>query len=339
MEKTARRKNEMRVTGKRGIDRQDPNENVKHLILMCVIELQSVSKWYGEVIGLNNVTTSIGRGITALVGPNGAGKSTLMGLIMGQIKPSKGRLLVFGQRPWNNPDVLSAIGYCPEGDPFWMNVSGRRFVRFLARLSGLSAGAARRAADEAIERTGMTEHMNRTIGTYSKGMRQRIKIAQTLVHEPDLLVLDEPFTGADPVARHELADLFRGLAREVDILISSHVLHEVEALTQKILMIDHGRFVAEGDLRTLRRQMHHRPHAIRVRVDDARTLASQVSLLDNVTAIRLTSPDTLIIETTAPDSVYDRLPEMILQCGMKATEIAAADDNLEAIFGYLIDRS
>lgn len=306
---------------------------------MGVIELESLSKWYGEVIGLNNVTAAIGRGITALVGPNGAGKSTLMGLTMGQIKPSQGRILVLGERPWNNPAVLSRIGYCPEGDPFWMNITGRAFVRFLARLSGLPAATARAAADEAVERTGMTENMNRTIGTYSKGMRQRIKIAQALVHKPKLLVLDEPFTGADPVARHDLAELFRDLADEVDILISSHVLHEVEALTSQIFMIDHGRFVAKGDLRTLRRQMHHRPHAIRVRVDDPRRLASEVSLLDTVTGIKLTAPDTLVIETTAPDGIYDRLPGLILERGMNAREIAAADDSLEAVFGYLTDRN
>ncbi len=306
---------------------------------MPVIELQSVSKWYGEVIGLNAVTTSIGPGITALVGPNGAGKSTLMGLAMGQLRPSKGTMLVFGRRPWDNPAVLSQIGYCPEGDPFWANLTGRQFVQFLARLSGLPSRAAKAAAAEAIELTGMTENMNRAVGTYSKGMRQRIKMAQALVHKPRLLILDEPFSGTDPVARHELAELFHRLAADgVDLVISSHVLHEVEALTHQILMIDHGRIVAEGDLRKVRSELHDRPHAIRVRVDDPRRLAASVSTIETVTGLKLTAPDTLIIETTAPEQVYDRLPGLILDQGMTPKEIAAADDSLEAVFGYLTNR-
>ena len=306
---------------------------------MPVIELQSVSKWYGEVIGLNAVTTSIGSGITALVGPNGAGKSTLMGLAMGQLRPSKGTMLVFDRRPWDNSAVLSQIGYCPEGDPFWANLTGRQFVQFLARLSGLAPRSARAAAAEAIELTGMTENMNRAVGTYSKGMRQRIKIAQALVHKPRLLILDEPFSGTDPVARHELAELFRRLAADgVDLVISSHVLHEVEALTHQILMIDHGRIVAEGDLRKVRSKLHDRPHAIRVRVDDPRRLAASVSTIETVTGLKLTSPDTLVIETTAPEQVYDRLPGLILDQGMTPKEIAAADDSLEAVFGYLTNR-
>jgi ABC-2 type transport system ATP-binding protein len=220
-----------------------------------------------------------------------------------------------------------------------MNLTGWQFVRFLARESGLSPSAAAEAARRTIELTGMTEHMHRPIGGYSKGMRQRIKIAQALAHRPRLLILDEPFTGADPIARHELTELFRRLAsEEVDILVSSHVLHEVEALTHQIVMIDHGRIVAEGDLREVRSQMHDRPHAIRVRVDQPRRLAAELSLMETVTGLKLTPPDTLVIETTAPEQVYDRLPAMLLEHKMTAHEIAAADDNLEAVFGYLTDR-
>ena len=306
---------------------------------MPVIELQSLSKWYGEVIGLNNVTTSIGPGLTGLVGPNGAGKSTLMGLAMGQLRPSKGTLRVLGQRPWDSPAVLSQIGYCPEGDPFWPNLTGRQFVRFLARASGLARGEAEEAALETIERTGMTEHMDRAVGTYSKGMRQRIKIAQALAHKPRLLILDEPLTGTDPIARHELSALLKDLVvGGVDILLSSHVLHEVEALTHQILMIDHGRIVAEGDLRAVRRQMHDRPHAIRVRVDQPRRLAAELSMMEAVTGLKVAGPDVLVIETASPEQVYDRLPELILDKQMSAREIAAADESLEAVFGYLTDR-
>jgi ABC-2 type transport system ATP-binding protein len=182
--------------------------------------------------------------------------------------------------------------------------------------------------------------MHRPIRGYSKGMRQRIKVAQALAHRPKLLILDEPFTGADPVARHELADLLRRLAAGgADILISSHVLHEVEALTRQIVMIDRGRIVAEGDVRNVRRRMHNRPHAIRVRVDQPRRLAVLLAGMDSVMGMKMQDGDTLIIETTDTVTVYDRLADILLDEGMTAWEIAAADESLEAVFGYLTDRS
>lgn len=306
---------------------------------MPVLELDGLSKWYGEVIGLNNVTATVGHGITGLVGPNGAGKSTLMGLSMGQLRPSKGTLRVFGQRVWDNPRVLSQMGYCPEGDPFWSNVTGEQFVTFLARASGMSGSAMHQAVREVIELTGMAENARRAIKGYSKGMRQRIKIAQALVHGPRLLILDEPFTGTDPVGRHELGNLLRALAGQgVDILISSHVLHEVEALTRQILMIDHGRFVAQGDIHTVRRALRDRPYAIRVRLDDPRRLAARLIGMDVVTGLTIAAPDTLIIETPSPEQVHGRLSDLILDEKMMVREIAPADDSLEALFGYLTER-
>lgn len=305
-----------------------------------VIELVGLSKWYGEVIGLNNVSASVGHGITGLVGPNGAGKSTMMGLATGQLKPSMGTIRVFGQRVWNNPTVLSRIGYCPEGDPFWPNLTGRRFVRFLARMSGIGRAQADAAVEKAIARTDMLDNADRAIQGYSKGMRQRIKIAQALVHDPRLLILDEPFTGTDPVARHQLAELFGELASSgVDILVSSHVLHEVEALTSRIMMIDHGRIVAEGELHAIRRGMHDRPHAIRVRTDAPRRLAVRLAALDFVTALSIPDTETLIVNTPAPERLYDELPGLILDVGASVHEIAADDEGLEALFGFLTTRS
>jgi len=306
---------------------------------MPVIELRQVSKWFGEVIGLNHVTTSIGGGITGLVGPNGAGKSTLMGLVMSQLRPSQGTLSVYGKSPWNRPAVLSKIGYCPEGDPFWSNLTGWQFVHFLARLSGLRPRSARTAALHAIEQTGMTKDMHRAIKGYSKGMRQRIKIAQALAHSPRLLVLDEPFTGADPVSRHELAELFRALAADgVDVLMSSHVLHEVESLTRQILMIDHGRIVAEGDLHAVRERMLDRPHAIRMRVDQPRRLAAHLAEMATINGLRISEDGELVVETSTPDEVYDRVSAFVLEHHLVASEVAAADESLEAVFGYLTDR-
>ena len=306
---------------------------------MSVIELDTLSKWYGEVIGLNNVTTSVGKGITGLLGPNGAGKSTLMGLATGQLRPSKGAIRVFGQRVWDNPSVLSRIGYCPEGDAFWPELTGWQFVLFLARASGLTGARAREAARHAIEMAGMSKDAGRPIRGYSKGMRQRIKIAQTLAHRPRLLVLDEPFTGADPVARQQVADLLRRLAAEgVDILISSHVLHEVEALTSRILMIDRGRIVAEGDLHAIRRRLRDKPHAIRIRLDAPRRLAAKMVGMEFVTGVTMPDTDTLVIHTTEPDRVYDRVPELVLADNLRVRKIAPADESLEAVFGYLTDQ-
>jgi len=307
---------------------------------VAVIELIQLSKWYGEVIGLNNVTAEIGPGITGLLGPNGAGKSTLMGLVTGQLGPSKGAIRVFGGSPWDNPRLLSRIGYCPEGDPFWSNLTGHQFVLFLAKVSGLHGGAARRAAAQAVERTGMSPHAGRAIRGYSKGMRQRIKIAQTLVHSPELLILDEPFTGTDPIARHELTHLFRELAAQgTNILVSSHVLHEVEALTRQILMIDHGRIVAQGDVQDVRRTLLDRPHVIRVRVDQPRKLASQLAGWEIVTGVSVPEPDTVLFETRSPEAAYERLTTLILEDGLTVREVAAADESLEAVFGYLTQRS
>lgn len=304
-----------------------------------VIRLGRCSKWYGEVIGLNDVTCSIGHGITGLLGPNGAGKTTLMGLVTGQLQPSRGEIRVYGRRPWDNPRVLGQIGFCPEGDPFWLNMTGWQFVFLLVRIAGLRGRAARSATAEAIARVGLTEHERRAIRGYSKGMRQRIKIAQALAHRPRLIVLDEPFTGADPVSRRELAALFRSLADEgVDILVSSHVLHEVEALTQQLVMIDHGRIVAEGDLRTVRRQLHNRPHTIRVRVDRPRELAEALVRCEPVSALQVVDEQTLLIQTRAPEPTCAALAEAVQGRGLVTREIAAADESLEAVFDYLTDR-
>ena len=303
---------------------------------MSIIHLEELSKWYGEVIGLNNVTAHISEGITGLLGPNGSGKSTMMGLALGQLRPSRGRISVFGRDPWDNPKILSRIGYCPEGDAFWPNVSGFQFVLFLARLSGLRGRAATSATDEAIERVAMSPNAGRAIRGYSKGMRQRIKIAQALVHRPELLVLDEPMTGADPIARHDLATLFRNLAGQgVHIVVSSHVLHEVEALTPRILMINHGRIVAQGDVHAVRRALLNCPHAIRVRLAEPRRLAEKVAGWDFVSGVTMPAVDTIILQTQVPEKAYCQLSQTILEEGLSVAEMSAADDSLEAVFSYL----
>jgi ABC-2 type transport system ATP-binding protein len=195
----------------------------------AIIEFDGVSKWYGQVIGLNKLTLRIPPGVTGLLGPNGAGKSTLLQLATGQLRPSQGTVSVFGQRVWDNPALNRLIGLCPEQDAFYEWMTGHDFVRTCARLGGMSRREATAAANVAMERVGMTENMNRAVGGYSKGMRQRTKLAQALVHNPRVLFLDEPLTGTDPVARRDLIEVIRQMGDSgCSVLVSSHVLHEIQ---------------------------------------------------------------------------------------------------------------
>src|SRR5206468_972779 len=236
-----------------------------------LIEFDGVSKWYGNVIGLNKLTLHIPAGVTGLLGPNGAGKSTLLQLATGQLRPSQGTVRVFGRRVWDNPALNRHVGLCPEQDAFYEWMTGRDFVRTCARLTGLGRRAAAAAADRALGQVGMTEHMTRAIRGYSKGMRQRTKLAQALVHEPRVLFLDEPFTGTDPVGRHEMIEVIRGLgAAGRTILVSSHVLHEVRSLTPNIVLLHRGRLVAEGHVRQIRDLIDGHPHRIVLVCDDFR---------------------------------------------------------------------
>ncbi len=242
-----------------------------------IVDFQDVSKWYGNVIGINKLTVQIGPGVTGLLGPNGAGKSTLLQLATGQLRPSQGAVRVLGQGVWNNASLNRSIGLCPEQDAFYEWMTGRDFVFTCARLSGLTGTAAHAATERTIESVGMTRDQNRAIAGYSKGMRQRIKLAQALVHDPQVLFLDEPLTGTDPMARRDLMDIILRLGREgKSVLISSHVLYEVQSLTPNIVLLNRGRLVAEGQVREIRDLIDKYPHHIRLLCDDYRRLATQI---------------------------------------------------------------
>ena len=216
----------------------------------AIVEFDGVSKWYGHVIGVNNLNLKIPAGVTGLLGPNGAGKSTLLQLATGQLRPSQGTVKVLGHRAWNNFALNRYIGLCPEQDAFYEWMSGREFINACARLSGLSPRDANDATARVLDAVKMTEHANRPVKGYSKGMRQRTKIAQALVHDPLVLFLDEPLTGTDPVARRDLLDIIHRLGDEGrSILVSSHVLHEVQVVTPHIVLINRGRLVAVGNIR------------------------------------------------------------------------------------------
>ena len=306
----------------------------------AVVEFDGVSKWYGNVIGLNKLTVQIAAGVTGLLGPNGAGKSTMLQLATGQLRPSQGEVRVLGHRTWNNAALMRHIGLCPEQDAFYEWMTGLGLVRTCARLTGMSPRKATAAAEKAIARVGMTENMGRKIRGYSKGMRQRIKLAQALVHEPRVLLLDEPFTGTDPVARRDLSSVIRELGESGhSVVVSSHVLHEVETLTTNIILVHRGRLVAEGQIQQIRDLIDRHPHRIILVSDDYRSLAAKLVCWDDVEGVNvLRDRQALLIETRTPDSFYARLPAIALEAGTPIREVYSDDNNLEAVFKYLVGK-
>ncbi len=305
-----------------------------------VVAFEGVSKWYGNVIGLNKLTLRIAAGVTGLLGPNGAGKSTLLQLATGQLKPSQGTVQVLGQTPWNNPSLTRYVGLCPEQDAFYEWMTGFDFVRTCARLGGMNGNEARAAAEKALATVGMLENMNRAIRGYSKGMRQRTKLAQALVHEPRVLFLDEPFTGTDPVARRDLIEVIRGFGSAGrSVLVSSHVLHEVQALTPNIVLLHRGRLVAEGHVRQIRELIDQHPHKIVLVCENHKALAAKLVTDADLEGIRfLPRESAILVETRQPDAFYARLPALALEDGAVIREVYSEDDNLEAVFQYLVSK-
>jgi ABC-2 type transport system ATP-binding protein len=306
----------------------------------ALIAFDGVSKWYGQVIGLNKLTLHIPAGVTGLLGPNGAGKSTLLQLATGQLRPSQGTVRVFGQPVWDNPALNRLIGLCPEQDAFYEWMTGHDFVRTCARLGGMGRREATAAADAAMDRVGMTEHMNRAVRGYSKGMRQRTKLAQALVHNPRVLFLDEPLTGTDPVARRDLIDVIREMGNAgCSVLVSSHVLHEIQSLTQRVVLLHRGRLVAEGHVREIRTLIDKHPHRIVLVCDRYRDLAAELAGCADVDGIKfLHDQGGLMVETRQPDVFYARLPALALRDGLAVREVYSDDDNLEAVFKYLVSK-
>ena len=318
---------------------ESPNQIARSAEVKPVIAFHEVSKWYGNVIGLNKLTLRIPAGVTGLLGSNGAGKSTLLQLATGQLYPSQGQVEVLGQRVWNNPGLNHFIGLCPEQDAFYEWMTGLDFVQTCARLAGMGRKTAREAAELTLAAVGMTKHQNRSVRGYSKGMRQRTKLAQALVHDPQLLFLDEPLTGTDPVARRDLMDIIGRLGSEgKSVLVSSHVLHEVQTLTPNIVLLNHGRLVAEGNVRDIRELIDKHPHHIVLVCDEFRKLAGRLVTRDDVEGVKvLTGQQGLMVETRAPDDFYNSLPDLAITEGLAIREVYSDDDNLEAVFKYLVN--
>jgi ABC-2 type transport system ATP-binding protein len=317
-----------------------PSEVARPAALKPIVEFDKVSKWYGNVIGINRLSIQIPAGVTGLLGPNGAGKSTFLQLATGQLYPSQGRVRVLGQKVWNNSSLNRFIGLCPEQDAFYEWMTGWDFVYTSARLSGLSRADARDAAARTLEAVGMTKNKDRAVRGYSKGMRQRTKLAQALVHDPEVLFLDEPFSGTDPLARRDLMDIIQRLGGEgKSVVVSSHVLHEVQSLTPNIILLNRGRLVAEGNVRQIRDLIDKHPHHIVLICDDFRKLAGRVLAWEDVEGVRILAREKgVMVETHAPDAFYRRLPELSLQDGTAIKEVYSDDDSLEAVFKYLVSK-
>jgi len=302
-----------------------------------VVEAREISKWYGEVLGLNAFTVSFGKGITGLVGPNGAGKSTLFKLLIGQLHVDQGDLRVLEEDPWNNVSLKRKLGYCPESNQLYGWLTGEEFVEALLRLEGISARDAAKAATAALKTVGLVEARHRRLRTYSRGMRQRAKLAQALAHEPDLLILDEPLSGADPVARVHILDTITDFSREGGhVLMSTHVLYEVERVTNNIVLIHNGKAIASGDIHAIRALIDEHPHAVRIATSAPRAVAEALTGLDHVVSMEFPSPQELLVRTRRPEAFYRELPGIIVDRSLEVHGLESPDDSLEAVFRYLV---
>jgi ABC-2 type transport system ATP-binding protein len=302
---------------------------------MTMIELANVSRWYGNVVAVNDITMSIGPGVTGLLGPNGAGKSTLLHLIAGFLPPSRGTVTVGGAASWHRPGVYQTVGLVPERDSVYAFLTGEAFVTATARLHKLPDPVA--SARRVIGIVEMADAQDRRISTYSKGMRQRIKVAAALVHDPPVLLLDEPFNGMDPRQRLHMMDLLHRLGEQGrTILFSSHILEEVERLSGTIQVIVAGRLAASGDFRAIRRLMTSRPHVFMVRTSDDRRLGASLLARPAVTGVEMTAQG-LQVRASDYGAFTRELVPLARREGIRLTELLPADESLESVFAYLVE--
>jgi len=301
---------------------------------VTTIELGGVSRWYGNVVAVNDITMSIGPGVTGLLGPNGAGKTTILNMIAGFLMPSRGEITVAGQSSWRNPAIFRQVGVVPERDSVYAFLTGADFVAVSARLHGLpNADAAARRAIDLVE---MTEAKDRRIATYSKGMRQRIKVAAALVHDPEVVLLDEPFNGMDPRQRLHMMDLLHAQGNQGRVIVfSSHILEEVERLSGIIQVIVGGRLAASGDFRAIRRLMTNRPHMFLLRSSDDRALGAALIGRPAVNAVELTQSG-LQVRASDYGTFTREIAAISREHGIRLTQVQPADESLESVFTYLL---
>jgi ABC-2 type transport system ATP-binding protein len=300
------------------------------------VSVENISRWYGNVVAVNEISFSLGPGITGLLGPNGAGKSTLLHMMAGLLAPSAGRSLVKGEPSWENPEIYQRIGFVPEREAVYSFLSGYEFVRLSARMHSLPDPEA--ATLRAIEAVEMMDAKDRPTGGYSKGMKQRVKIAAAIVHQPSILLLDEPFNGADPRQRLRMMDMLRQMAKDgATIVFSSHILEEVERLAENVLVIVAGRLAASGDFHAIRRLMTDRPHTIMLRTSDDRRFASAMIGQPSVFGAEIAG-DRIILRSSDLEAFSHVAPRVARETGVSVFELSPTDESLESVFSYLVRR-
>ena len=303
-----------------------------------LITFGEVSRFYGDVLGINRVNLAIPPGITSLVGPNGSGKTTLMNLMTGLIRPTRGDIRVLGVPPDQPEQLGPLIGYCAQFDAFPKGLTGYQFLHSFLRIRGMSDAECESRTQSALKTVNLTDAADRPVAAYSKGMRQRIKLAQAIAHDPQVVVLDEPLNGLDPMARAETIALFQEWgARGRHVIVSSHILHEVDRISDQVILLSHGYVVAEGQIQGVRSEVKDQPMQILVRCDQPNQLAARLFLQDHVVEAKI-HPDGrgLLLRTTDADQFYLMLNRIVLETRMEVESVAPADDDVNSVYQYLI---
>jgi len=303
------------------------------------IVFDNVSKFYGEILGVNRVNLTIPLGITSLVGPNGAGKTTLMNLMTGLLRPSRGQVRVLGVATDQPEQLFRKVGYCSQFDSFPKGMTGREFISAFLRVSGIPRNQVNDLTENALERVDLLDAADRKVGAYSKGMRQRVRLAQSIAHQPSVLILDEPLNGLDPMVRAETIALFRQFAAEgLHLIISSHILHEVDMMSDRVVLLNNGYVVAEGEIHGVRDEMDvEHPMQILIRCDHPAVLAARLFENNQVVEARMHDDrQGLIIKTRNPDAFYLSLNQVVAQGEIQVESVAPVDDDMSAVYEYLI---
>ena len=299
--------------------------------------IDQVSKFYGQVVGLNDVSLAIDGGVTGVLGPNGAGKSTLFKMMMGRLKPTQGSVRLFGVDPWESTSPYRRVGYVSESEKLYEWMTSLDFLTTLARLHGMTREEARERSEHVLDFVGLSDVMHKELGKYSKGMRQRVKIAHALVHDPDLIILDEPLHGCDPIARTSIMSVIRDLGNQgKTVLVSSHILEEIERITEQIVILHNGRLLALGNLHAIRDLLDKHPHRILINCEDPRSLAGLFIKEDPVYGVRFPREGQLEIQPNNLSEAHSILPSIVVKSKQEITSIENPDDNLESLLGYLI---
>jgi ABC-2 type transport system ATP-binding protein len=302
------------------------------------IAFQNVSRFYGEVLGVNRVNLTVPPGVTSLVGPNGAGKTTLMNLMTGLLRPTEGQIRVLGISPQDPERLCRLVGYCTQFDSFPKGLTGYKFLYAFLRMHGMSHEECDQRAKSSLELVGLSQAANRVVGAYSKGMRQRVKLAQAIAHDPKVVILDEPLNGLDPMARAEAIALFRQWGEQGrHVIVSSHILHEVDRISDQVILLSQGYVVAEGAIQGVRSEVKDQPMQILVRCDRPAVLAARLFDQDHIVEARIHGDGkNLLLRTKDADSFYLLLNRVILDSGLQVESVAPADDDVNSVYQYLI---